>query len=167
MYGKSAKSLAQQGFPCIAPWPRRRRKGAMKTSKKWRKSLFRQPKRDAKGVPFKLGKNGRRHFAGCRSALFGPRPGRHRKSLAQQAFASPPTPASRCFTGHKNNRGGALGGVGTPEAGFAYGGHSGGQVGKAPGRKKRYRTGVSGGYDTASQTSLYSPVAFANLTAAE
>lgn len=66
-----------------------------------------------------------------------------------------------------NNRGGALGGVGTPEAGFAYGGHSGGQVGKAPGRKKRYRTGVSGGYDTASQTSLYSPVAFANLTATE
>ena len=40
---KSAKSLAQQGFPCIAPWPRRRRKGAMKTSKKWRKPLFRQP----------------------------------------------------------------------------------------------------------------------------
>ena len=43
MYGKSAKSLAQQGFPCIVPWPRRRRKGAMKTSKKWRKPLFRQP----------------------------------------------------------------------------------------------------------------------------
>ena len=47
MYGKSAKSLAQQGFPCIAPWPRRRRKGTMKTSKKWRKPLFRQPEKRA------------------------------------------------------------------------------------------------------------------------
>ena len=51
MYGKSAKSLAQQGFPCIAPWPRRRRKGAMKTSKKWRKPLFRQPEGPAANLP--------------------------------------------------------------------------------------------------------------------
>ena len=30
--GRSAKSLGQQGFPSTAPWPRRRRKGAMEPS---------------------------------------------------------------------------------------------------------------------------------------
>ncbi len=38
----SQRALRSKGVPCIAPWQRRRRKGAMDTSKKWRKPLFRQ-----------------------------------------------------------------------------------------------------------------------------
>ena len=34
MRGKSAKALAQQGFPCIRCWPRHRRKHRMKKLKK-------------------------------------------------------------------------------------------------------------------------------------
>ena len=34
MRGKSAKALAQQGFPCMRCWPRRRRKHRMRKLKK-------------------------------------------------------------------------------------------------------------------------------------
>ena len=54
VYGKSAKILALQGLPCMAPWPRRRRKGAMQPPKKWRGPLFRQPEKKAASAAFFL-----------------------------------------------------------------------------------------------------------------
>ena len=55
MRGKSAKALAQQGFPCIRCWPRHRCKHRMKKLKKVASShFFDTLKRHGVSVPFAL-----------------------------------------------------------------------------------------------------------------